>query len=251
MEYSDSEKFIMPLMFLIMTAITVLLWLALRNKSKGVQSIPFVVITLLLIAGEVGKQIACIKQGYEYWDIPLHFCSTYFIWFSLAEFSFGKMRKTMQTIAFTATVYLVVGLYYSPGGIFGDSCDYLFEDYLHTHTVLFHHLVILYFMLSIAFKRFQPNKKDAWVWMGCFAAYFTVAAICAYRLETNFFNILDSELIPPLETFRLWAGQVVYNVLLAFVVIFMGAIFIRISVRIHEKYLVEEVEAVEVVDEVT
>ena len=249
MNYSDSEKFIIPLMFLILASITVLLWLVLRNKSKAVQSIPFIVITVLLIVGEVIKQIKCIQEGYDYWNIPLHFCSTYFVWLSLAEFSFGKMRKTMQNIAFVATVYLFVGMYYSPSGIFGDACDHIFENYLDTHTVLFHHLVILYFMLSIALKRFQPKKKDAWVWMGCFALYFTVAAICAYRLNENYFNILDSENIPFMETFRLWAGQVVYNAVLGFVAIFMGAIFIRIAVRIREKFATEEIEVVEVVEE--
>lgn len=247
--YTSSELFVIPTMFLILLAITLMLWLLLRDKNKMVQNIPFIIITLALIGGEIAKQIISIRQGYDFWNLPLHFCSTYFIWFALAEFSFGEMRKSMQNIAFVATVYLAVGMYIAPRGILGSACDNIFADFYSAHSFFFHHLVILYSMLCIAFKRFNPKKRDAWVWSLCFAIYFAVAATCAYTFNENFFNILHSENIPPLEPFRLAVGQVVYNAMLAFVVIFLGAIFIRVAVRIRDKHFTEEEAFSETVDE--
>ncbi|MBR2321674.1 MAG: YwaF family protein, partial [Clostridia bacterium] len=194
--YTDAEKKLIPLMFFILLLITISLWLLLRHRGQVAQSIPFIVITLALIAGEVAKQVISYRQGYNLWHLPLHFCSTYFLWFSLAEFSFGKMRRTMQNIAFVATMYLFVAFYVSPRGILGDTCEDVFADYFTAHSFFYHHLVILYMMLAVAFKRFQPKKTDAWVWIICFACYFAVAAICAYTLQENFFNILNSESLP-------------------------------------------------------
>ena len=233
--YSDAEKVVMPLMFFILLAITVLLWLLLRNKSEKWQSIPFKIITLALIVGEGIKQYLSIKEGYNFWNLPLHFCSTYFIWLSLAEFSVGKMQKTMRNIAFVATIYLFVGLYTYPSGIFGDLCENVFETYFTVHSFFYHHLVILYMLLSIAFKRFHPRKRDAFTWMACFSVYFVVALVCAYTFEENFFNILNSEPLPILEPVRLAVGQVLYNAGLGAVLIFAGSGVIFLSAVISEK----------------
>lgn len=238
--YTDAEKKLIPLMFFILLLITISLWLLLRHRGKVAQSIPFIVITLALIAGEVAKQVISYRQGYNLWHLPLHFCSTYFLWFSLAEFSFGKMRRTMQNIAFVATMYLFVAFYVSPRGVLGDACEDVFADYFTAHSFFYHHLVILYMMLSIAFKRFKPKKSDAWVWIICFACYFAVAATCAYTFDKNYFNILDSESFPPLESFRLVVGQVVYNVFLAFSLLFFGPMILRISAHIREKHALDD-----------
>ena len=221
--YTDAEKRLIPLMFLILLAITLLLWLLLRKKSAFWQGIPFKVITVALIGGELAKQIISINNGYDFWHLPLHFCSTYFIWFSLAEFSRGKMQKTMRNVAFVATLYLFVGLYGYPGGIMSNVCDDVFETYFTAHSFIYHHLVILYMMLTIAFKRFQPRKRDAFTWMACFALYFTAATICAYTFEQNYFDILNSEPLPIFEPVRLAVGQFWYDAGLAFVVVFLGA----------------------------
>ena len=211
------------------------------------QSIPFMVITLALIAGEVVKQIISYKQegGYDFWHLPLHFCSTYFLWFALAEFSFGRMRQTMQNIAFVATLYLCFGFYIFPTGVLGESCEHVFESYFTAHTFFYHHLVILYMMLSIAFKRFAPKAIDALVWVVCFSAYFAVAAVCAYRFEQNFFNILNSESLSIFEPIRLHVGQVIYNAGLAFVLLFFGSTILLVSSWIRKRHLQEEEASVE------
>ena len=227
--YTAAESYLMSRLFVILLAITIVLWLLLRKRSEAVKSIPFIVITLALIVGEVIKQVKCYRYGYTYWDLPLHFCSTYFIWFTMAEISVGKLRKTMQNIAFISTFYGVIGMYVSPSGIFGaGACENMFIDYFTAHSIIFHHLVALYLMLSIALHRFHPKKSDAVVWVICFTVYFAVAFYCSYVLETNFFNIRNSESIPILETFRLQVGQVVYNACL-WVVLCLGGIVLWIS----------------------
>ena len=146
-----------------------------------------------------------------------------FPWFSLAEFSWGRMQRTMRNVAFVATLYLFMGLYTYPGGIMPEVCDDIFNTYFTAHSFFYHHLVILYMMLTIAFKRFHPLKRDSFTWMACFAFYFTTAVICAYTFEENYFDILNSEPLPVIEPIRLAVGQFWYDAGLAFVVVFLGA----------------------------
>ena len=234
--YTDAEKIVMPLMFFILLVITFLLWLLLRNKSERWQSIPFKIITLALIAGEGIKQYLSIKEGYDFWNLPLHFCSTYFIWFSIAEFSKGKLHLTMRNISFVATFYLCTAMYSYPGSIV-PHCDNIFKDYFSAHSFFFHHLVILYLLLTIAFKRYKPQKKDALVWVGCFTIYYALAFICAHTFEKNFFNILHSGPLTFIEPIRLKIGQVWYNIGLLFVLLFFGSSILYVSAVIRQRRL--------------
>jgi hypothetical protein len=200
-----------------------------------------------LIVGEIGKQIYTFRmfpEGYNYWYFPLHFCSTYFIWFSLAEFTFGKLRRTMQSIAVVSCLYAVIGMYVGPRGVLGVACDDVFFDYYTAYSVLFHHLVVLYLMLSIAFRRFHPKMTDALVWIVCFSIYFATAYHFAYKFGINFFNILESSSIPPMETVRLQFGQFWYTAILASVVVLLGAIVVFICACVR-KGLENEVDEVE------
>ena len=238
MNYTKAELTVLPIALLIMLAVTIFLYYILKDKSKKLQDLPFQIITLLLIGGEIAKQILEFYDGdgYNFWAIPLHFCSTYFFWFSLAEFSTGNFKTTMQNIAFVATLYLIVGFYFYPNGIIGDACENIFESFSTAHTFFFHHLVILYFMLGVAFKRYLPKKTYAKTWIISFTCYFIVATSFAYLLDTNYFNLLES-VLPPLENFRLWAGQIPYTLLMAFVTIGGGAIFLWVTSTVKEKRL--------------
>ena len=174
------------------------------------------------------------KDGYDTWWIPLHFCSTYFVWFSFAEFSRGKMRRAMQSIAFTATTYVVVGMYAMPRSILASACDHIFSDFLTCHSFFFHHLVVLYFFLTLAFKRFQPVKADGLLWMVCMTVYFLTATAFAYLLDTNYYNILYSN-IPFIESLRATFGQFVYTLGLGTVTVLSGAVLLRVCVVVKEK----------------
>ncbi|MBE5753451.1 MAG: hypothetical protein E7343_05240 [Clostridiales bacterium] len=238
MSYTKAELIVLPIALITMILITVLLYYFLKDKPKKIQDIPFQIITILLIVGEIIKQILEFSKsdGYDFWAIPLHFCSTYFFWFALAEFSKDSFKTTMENVAFVASVYLVVGFYAMPKGIIGSACENIFENYSTFHTFFFHHLVILYFILGVAFKRYNPKKQYVKSWIICFSAYFILATTCAHLLNTNYFNLLESS-IPLMESFRLWAGQIPYTLIMAFVTIAGGAIFILISWNVSNKKL--------------
>ncbi len=238
MSYTKAELIVLPIALITMITITFLLHFFLKDKAKRIQDIPFQVITILLIFGEIIKQILEFNEvdGYDFWAIPLHFCSTYFFWFALAEFSKGSFKTTMENIAFVASVYLVVGFYTMPKGIIGSACENIFENYSTFHTFFFHHLVLFYFILGIAFKRYTPKKQYVKAWVICFSAYFILATTCAHLLNTNYFNLLESN-IPLMESFRLWAGQITYTFVMAFVTIAGGAIFLWVTSYFKNKKL--------------
>ena len=142
MAYSKDDIVVLSITAVIMVAISVLLGIFLRKKSEKVKQIPFIIITVLLLGMELVKQILGIVNGYSKWDLPLHFCSTYFIWFSIAHFSNGKFSKAMQTVAFVASFYLVALFYFNPQSIIGDASSDIFGSFDSFHTFTFHHLVI-------------------------------------------------------------------------------------------------------------
>ena len=232
--YTDVEKVVIPRTLCILLIITFLLWLLLRNKGEAAQGIPFKIIALILLIGEVAKQIISIRQGYNLWHLPLHFCSTYFIWFSIAEFSKGELHLSMRNMSFVATFYLCAAMYSYPGSIV-PHCDNIFENYFSAHSFFFHHLVVLYMLLMVAFKRYKPQKKDALVWVGCFTIYYCVTLICAYTLEKNYFNILHSGPLTFIEPLRLKVGQVCYDIGLLFVLLFFGSCILYVSSVVRQR----------------
>lgn len=226
--YTRAELIVLLPLLCIMVGITIALYMLLKNKSKRIQNIPFIAITILLWIGEIIKQILNFRDGFDAWRLPIHYCSTLFIWFTLAEFTKGKFRNVMENIAFVSALLLFAVFYLYPRGILGDNCEQPFEDYYSFHSIYHHHMSLLYFMLGVAFKRFHPTHKLGWIWVLCTSIYYIIAIICAYALDTNFFNILES-VIPPVESLRLLCGQVVYTIGLGGVLIFFGASVFWIS----------------------
>ena len=241
--YTSAELILLPISLLVMVGIAFLLRLLLKDKSEKLQSIPFIVITILLWAGEIAKQILDItsEDGYSYWTIPLHFCNTYFIWFALAEFTTGKLRRHMQSIAFVMTLYLFVGFYVYPRFIIGDACEHVFLTFSDAHTFFFHHLVILYSILTIVFGRFHPTKKDLIIFPICMAGYFATAVTFAHLLDTNYFNLLES-LVPLMEAIRVNAGQVVYTLFFGTAMVSLGTILLFVCLKVKAKMEKQDAE---------
>ena len=219
MGYTKAERVVLPIAFLIMLLLSLLLRLLLFDKSEKVKKIPFVVVTSLMILGELIKQIRGIIVGYDLWWIPLHFCSTFFVWLSLAEFTKGEFAGRMKNVAFLTTLCLVVAIYLFPRAILGNACENIFKDFLTAHNFFFHHLAIFYFLLSLALNRVNIQKTDAYYWITCMSAYFLVTVIFAYALKTNYFSLLYFPL-GFLDSFRVTCGQLPYNLLQACVLIF-------------------------------
>lgn len=234
MNYSKDEIVVLSISAGVILVIALILGFLLRNKSDKIRKIPLLVITIILLALEVVKQILSIATGYSFWALPLHFCSTYFIWFSLAHFTKGKFQKAMQSVAFVASLYLVALFYFDPVSIIGHACSNVFETFFTFHTFFFHHLVLLYFVLTIALKQVDLKLSHSIHFLVSMAIYYAVAVTCAHLLQVNYMNILTSS-IPFMESLRLAIGQVGYTIILGIIVICAGAIIIALGSIIQKK----------------
>ena len=183
--------------------ISILLRLWLKNKPWQVRMIPIQVIAAILVLLEVGKQAISFSRGYDLYHIPLHFCSL--VLFTLPAFAFyrGKYKNQVACISvvFVTAVFVLTAIYpdliYGAGNITG-----YFEDYFNFHTVTFHNLVMLAFMLIVALDVYAPAKGD-WKYPVIFiGVYCIVAGIVSHLIDTNFNNLYRCN-IPPLETLRL------------------------------------------------
>ena len=78
-----------------------------------------------------------------------------------------------------------------PENIYSSSCILdLFGSFSNFHTVVFHNLVLLYFMLTIALRLYKiDTKHDMKVMTVFLAIYVTIAAILSYTLKVNFHNL--------------------------------------------------------------
>ncbi len=222
MTYTKAELFVLPLAFLVMVGFAAFLRFTTFGKSRRVQDLPFFIIAVSILTMEIIKQLRKLMHGYDAWSIPLHYCSTFSVWFPLAEFSKGKFRKRLQNVAFCASFCLLALFYFGPRSIIGGACANVFGSYAAFHTFFYHHLALFYCILSIAFKRFQPSAEDGWIWIICTSVYFSTAVIFAFVFETNFFNILYSD-VPFMEKFRVAFGQTPYLLLLSSLLLFGGA----------------------------
>lgn len=234
MNATKEEWLILGLVLLAIIGIAIGLGFALRKKDEKIRRIPLIVITIVLVVLEIIKQTTSIIDGYSMWSFPLHFCSTYFIWFSLANFTRGKFQKAMQCVAFVASFYLLVLFYFDPTSIIGSSTTAVFASFYNFHTFVFHHLVLLYFFLTITLKMVDFKPKYCLHFSISMAIYYCIAVIFANIFSVNYMNILHSS-IGFMENFRLACGQIIYNIALGLLTVFVGTIIILILHLILKK----------------
>lgn len=187
----------------VMVLLSVLLRKWLLHKELKVRMIPVQIITVLLLLLEVGKQTISYRRGYDLYHIPLHVCSLFLFIMPAMAFYRGKGSKNVRAIAaaFCTAVFALMMIY--PNLIYSaDNVRNFFRDYMDFHTVAFHNLVMLLFMLLLALNLHSPEKGQgkAVVWFT--VVYCAIAASMAHLLKTNFANFYRCN-IPPLEELRL------------------------------------------------
>lgn len=234
MKYSQDEIIVLSIALGIIVLIAIFIAILLRKKSDTIKSIPLLVITIILVGMEIVKQVKAFVGGYDLWTIPLHFCSTYFIWFSLANFTKGQFKNAMRVVAFIASFYLVALFYFDPVSIIGKSCSDIFGSFNNFHTFFFHHLVILYFFINLFMWNIKFQFKHVLYWLVSMSCYYIFAVIMANLLDVNFMNILVSN-IPFMENLRMSCGQIIYNIVLGVLMIGVGAGVIAIITLITNK----------------
>lgn len=188
----------------VMLLITAGLKLWLGKRSFRVRMIPIQIIAVLIFLLEVGKQGLSLKQGYDLYCLPFHFCSLFIFMLPLMAFYRGKYQQQIfaVTSALCASVFALMLIY--PALIYGSwNIDNYFKGYFDFHTVTFHNLVMLAFLLIVALRVHTPAPKGeikAIMWF--VAGFCLVSASMAHILKTNFANYYTCN-IPVLETVRL------------------------------------------------
>lgn len=179
------------------------------GRSDFLRMLPLRIIACMLVLLEIGKQGLSLCTGYDLYNLPFHFCSLFISAVPVMAFYTGKHRQTVRGVvcALCASMTLLLLIY--PNLIYGaGSVQSYFESFMSFHTVTFHNLVMLCFILSIALEIHTPQAKGE----GKCAVLFTlgfcvVSATMAQLLKTNFANYYSCN-IPALEAVRLSMQQV-------------------------------------------
>lgn len=189
---------------IVMLILALVLRKCLLQKDWHKRMIPVQIIAALLILLEVGKQIYSFSVGYDLYHIPLHYCSLFLFSIPAMAFYHGKHRQAVQTAAsaFSASLFIFMLVY--PDLIYsGSDVDQFFTRFLSFHTVAFHNLVMLAFVLILALNLAEPPKKsDSKVIIVVTGIFCVISATMAQLLKTNYASFYNCN-IPPLEAIRL------------------------------------------------
>lgn len=213
-------KTLLPaLVIMLLVSIALRAWLG--KKDVKVRMIPVQIVAGLLLILEMGKQIVSFSRGYDLYHIPLHFCSLLLFALPAMAFYKGKYADRVRAIG-TATcgaIFWLTAIYpcliYSAGNIEG-----FFTNFLDAHTVLFHNLAMLAFMLIVALDLHQPAPKGEHKLIVLYLTVFcVVAAVMSQLLETNYAGFYHCN-VPIVEDVRIslqpilgyWPTQMIYIV---------------------------------------
>ena len=203
----------------VMLLLSILLRVLLGKKDLKIRMIPVQIIAVILLALEVGKQVVSFSRGYDLYHIPLHFCSILLFTLPAMAFYNGKYVQQVRAVgtAICGAIFWLTAIYpcliYGAGNIEG-----FFTNYLDAHTVLFHNLAMLAFMLIVALDLHIPAAKGEHKLIIVFlTAFCVIAAVASQLLQTNYAGFYHCN-VPPIEEFRLmlqpiigyWPAQLIY-----------------------------------------
>ena len=177
--------------------IAVILRKLLINKSLKTRMIPIKIIAVIILVLEIIKQFYSIKIGYNYFYLPLHFCSIFVYFLPLMAFYRGKGSSAINSLTCSALLSLTIGMLVMPQIIYSKYRFLtLFSDYYSFHTVFFHNLVVFAFFIVVALDLHKPSgTKKELLFISLFAScYNVVSATFAHLLQVNFSNFLFSNI---------------------------------------------------------
>ena len=192
----------------LMLALSLLLRRLLRNKPLKIRMLPVQIITVILLLLEVGKQAVSFASGYDLYHIPLHICSLFIFVMPAMSFYRGKYQNSVRAVAaaLCTAVFALMMIY--PNLIYSaDNIHNFFRGYMDFHTVTFHNLVMLLFMLMLVLNLHGIQKGQGRAVVIFTVCYCAVASSMAHLLKTNFANFYSCN-IPPLENLRLNVTEV-------------------------------------------
>ena len=221
-----------------MIVITFVLNRLLRDKPLKIRMIPFKIIAFILLVSEIIKQVISIKNGYDFYHIPLHVCSLFIILIPLMAFYNKKGSDTINAIACTVCVSLLLFLTIYPNLIYSaGNIDNFFTNYFDFHTVFFHNLVLFEFFLIIGLNLYSTNgKRYTKQVVIASLAYAVTAAITAQILKTNFSNFYECNIEPVrnlVNVIKAQIGNILGQILYVSVMIILHVGFFTLSYYIY------------------
>jgi hypothetical protein len=200
----------------ILAAVAVRRYLSGRDEGFKYRILKALAVTLLIL--EAIKQVSCAVGGYDLYSLPFHYCSIFLYVLPIHAFYRGKYKRAVDAITLATCASLCLFMLVMPAVVYSqDAVRGFFDDYTSMHTVLFHHLVNIYFfaMLGMRLYSFEPRRdlKPVGIFL---AVYVIVATVMSFLLETNFHNLYRCNL-EPVENIRLalveaigWPGHAIY-----------------------------------------
>lgn len=184
--------------FAVMIIIGVILRIFFGNKSEKIRFIPFQICAIVIFVLEIIKQVISFARGYDLYHIPLHFCSLFIFVLPAMAFYHGKYKERVRavTTSVSASLFLFMAIY--PNLIYSaESIKGTFTNFFDFHTVVFHTVATLSFVLIVALKLHTVNaKKDAVSILTFIAGYCLIASIMAQILQTNYNNFYQCNIAP-------------------------------------------------------
>ena len=211
-DYSGKAAWVLPLALGIVIVLTILITLLLKNKSDKIKQIPFITIAVILLVMEAIKQYLAFPS-YSLWNVPLHFCSLFMVWFSLAAFSKGKAKEVFYSLAVACGFLFLVVFYFNPKSVIGNSSENVFGSFGSFHTFFYHHFITLFTLLAITLKQYKPKYKHIKWLLVSLSIYFVIADTFAHVLNTNYASLLYN-ILAPLQAVSDTYGMVAYTVMM-------------------------------------
>ena len=209
-------------------------WFLFRKQDEKTKRKVFLSIFILLAVFEVIKQIFLIVEGtWTTWTIPIHLCSTFYVWYALACFAKGKWQAAGFNLSFIVATMLFIGLLYDPYAIIGEAANDIFASFSMFHTFFFHMIVLLFAGLQIVFKIGLPKLENIKHSMLIFVIWEIIAAVMANVLQTNYASFLSNS-FAPIEYVRTAWGYIPYALILAGVFMF-GVVLITVVCHFIQK----------------
>ena len=233
---------------IVMLVIAVVLRMTLGKKDREIRIIPFQIFACVLVLLEIGKQGLSLYRGYDLYNLPFHFCSMLIFLPIIMAFYRGKYEKTISciTTAVLAAVFILTAIY--PDLIYSAQAVKEFTtNFFSFHTVAFHNVAMLLFLLIPALDLHEPESKGEpkkiFLFILC---YCVIAATMAHLLKTNFNNFYVCN-IAPLESVRLSVEALLGSTVAAFLYVMIVTVLDLIFVigaywfyRLIRKLLIKE-----------
>lgn len=235
MNYTQVEIKVLPIALAIVLIIGLLVGFLLRKQSSKVKNIPLIVIAVTMLIMEVVKQYRSFESGsYSLWSIPLHFCSLFMLWFSIAAFSKGRVKEVGMSIAFASACLFFVVFYYDPRTIIGGASGDFFGSFSSFHTFFYHHFIILFAVLQLTLKLHKPKWADIkWIILA-YTIFIAVAVPIANILDTNYASLLYNNLTF-MENLKVNYGYWVYVLAMYLTGVVGTTLFHSIITSVHNK----------------